>query len=44
MSLAILAGVIGKSTTICEAAAVQKSFPEFFDCLGQLGIQVEKNC
>ena len=43
MALAILGSVVGQKTTIREAAAVQKSFPEFFDCLRALGIEVETN-
>ena len=43
MSLAILGAVLGDQTTIREAAAVQKSFPEFFDRLREIGIQVETN-
>lgn len=40
MSLAVLASVVGKGT-IDHAAAVNKSFPEFYECLMQLGLDVD---
>ena len=43
MALAVLGSVIGETTVIREAAAVQKSFPEFFDCLREVGIHVDTN-
>jgi hypothetical protein len=40
MSLAVLATVTGKAT-IDHADAVKKSFPEFYECLTELGLDVD---
>lgn len=40
MSLAVLATVVGKGT-IDHAAAVNKSFPEFYECLSRLGLDID---
>lgn len=40
MSLAVLASAVGKAT-IDHAAAVNKSFPDFYKCLQELGLDVD---
>ncbi len=40
MSLAVLASVVGKAT-IDHAAAVNKSFPNFYQCLQELGLEID---